>query len=78
MVGVFAELERAVIRERVMAGLARPKAQGTKLGRKRTDRTVERKIEHALSRGDRGIRKIARDIGVGVGTVQRIKAAMTA
>lgn len=60
-----------------MAGLARAKAQGTTLGRKRTDRSVERKIEHALSRGDRGIRKIAKDIGVGTGTVQRIKAAMT-
>ena len=77
MIGVFAELERAVIRERVMAGLARAKVQGKILGRKRTDRKTERKIEHALSRGDRGIRKIARDIGVGVGTVQRIKAAIT-
>jgi DNA invertase Pin-like site-specific DNA recombinase len=78
MIGVFAELERAVIRERVLAGLARAKAQGKKLGRKRTDRTIERKIERALSRGDRGIRKIARDVGVGTGTVQRIKAAMVA
>jgi DNA invertase Pin-like site-specific DNA recombinase len=78
MVGVFAELERAVIRERVMAGLARARADGTKLGRKRTDKATERKIERALSRGDRGIRKIAREIGVGVGTVQRIKAAMAA
>ena len=42
------------------------------------DRTIERKIERALSRGDRGIRKIAKDIGVGTGTVQRIKAAMAA
>ena len=78
MVGVFAELERAVIQERVMAGLARARAQGKTLGRRRTDRAIERKIERALSRGDRGIRKIARDIGVGVGTVQRIKAAMAA
>jgi DNA invertase Pin-like site-specific DNA recombinase len=78
MVGVFAELERAVIRERVMAGLARARADGKKLGRKRTDKRTERKIERALSRGDRGIRKIAREIGVGVGTVQRIKAAMPA
>jgi len=76
MVGVFAELERAVIRERVMAGLARARAEGKKLGRKRTDRSVERKIERALSRGDRGIRKIAQDIGVGTGTVQRIRAEM--
>jgi DNA invertase Pin-like site-specific DNA recombinase len=78
MVGVFAELERAIIRERVMAGLARAKAEGKTLGRKRTDKATERKIERALARGDRGIRKIAREIGVGVGTVQRIKAAMPA
>jgi DNA invertase Pin-like site-specific DNA recombinase len=74
MVGVFAELARAVIRERVMAGLARARAEGKKLGRKRTDRSIGRKIERALSRGDRGIRKIARDISVGVGTVERVKA----
>jgi DNA invertase Pin-like site-specific DNA recombinase len=78
MVGVFAELERAIIRERVMAGLARAKAEGKTLGRKRTNRTVELKIERALARGDRGIKKIAREVGVGVGTVQRIKAAMAA
>lgn len=78
MAGVFAELERAVIRERVMAGLARAKAQGKKLGRRPTDKSTERKIERALSRGNRGIRKIARELGVGVGTVQRIKAAMAA
>jgi transposase len=46
------------------------------LRRKRTDRAVERKIERALSRGDRGLRKIAKEIGVGIGTVQRVKAAM--
>ena len=34
MAGVFAELERAVIRERVMAGLARARAEGKKLGRR--------------------------------------------
>lgn len=78
MVGVFAELERAVIRERVMAGLARAKAEGKRLGRRRTDKLTERKIERALSRGNRGIRRIARELGVGVGTVQRIKAAMVA
>jgi DNA invertase Pin-like site-specific DNA recombinase len=78
MVGVFAELERAVIRERVMAGLARAKVEGKKLGRPPTDKLTERKIVRALSRGNRGIRKIARELGVGVGTVQRIKSAMVA
>ena len=32
MMGVFAEFEREIIRERVRAGLARAKAKGTKLG----------------------------------------------
>ena len=32
MLGVFAEFERAMIRERVMAGLARAKADGRGLG----------------------------------------------
>jgi DNA invertase Pin-like site-specific DNA recombinase len=32
MLGVFAEFERAMIRERVMAGLARAKAEGTRPG----------------------------------------------
>ena len=67
-----------MIRERVMAGLARAKAECKKLGRKRTDKSTERKIERALSRGDHGIRKIARELGVGTGTVQRIKAALAA
>jgi hypothetical protein len=53
-------------------------SDGKKLGRKRTDKRTERKIERALSRGDRGIKKIAREIGVGVGTVRRVKAAMAA
>ena len=33
MLGVFAEFERSLIRERVMAGLARARKQGTKSGR---------------------------------------------
>src|SRR2546430_2219376 len=35
MLGVFAEFERALIRERVMAGLARAREEGTTLGRRR-------------------------------------------
>lgn len=75
-VGVFAELEHAVIRERVKAGLDGARSHGKILGRRPIDRAIETKIHRALKRGDRGIRKIARDIGVGVGTVQRIKDAM--
>jgi hypothetical protein len=78
MMGVFAEFERAMIRERVRAGLARAVAEGTKLGRPKLDATTEKAIRHALAKGDTGIRKIAARFGVGNGTVQRIKEAMAA
>src|SRR5580658_742767 len=37
MLGVFAEFERSMIRERVMAGLSRAKANGIQLGRRRLE-----------------------------------------
>jgi hypothetical protein len=40
MLSVFAEFERGIIRERVNAGLARARAKGTKLGRRRVDPNV--------------------------------------
>ncbi len=73
MLGVFAEFERAMIVERVHAGLRRAKAQGKRLGRPRVSREVERRIQRELNKGT-GIRAVARKLGVGVGTVQRVKA----
>lgn len=74
MLGVFAEFERAMIRERVNAGLARAKAKGVRLGRPRTDSKTENAIRAALAAGGEGLHKIAARLGVGTGTVQRIKA----
>lgn len=74
MCGVFAEFERAMIQERVKAGLARAKAQGKRLGRPRIGINVERKIRKARDKG-LGIKTIAQQIGVGVGTVQKVLAA---
>ncbi len=74
MLGVFAEFERSLIRERVLAGLQRAKGQGKALGRPRIDENVERQIKDLLSTGELGIRSIARRLSVGTGTVQRIKA----
>jgi DNA invertase Pin-like site-specific DNA recombinase len=76
MCGVFAEFERAMIVERVNAGLKRARAAGTVLGRPRIDGGTEQLIRKALAQGDKGILKIASEIGVGSGTVQRIKAEM--
>src|ERR1700741_2799989 len=39
MLGVFAEFERAMIRERVLAGLARAREEGTRLGRRPVEET---------------------------------------
>jgi DNA invertase Pin-like site-specific DNA recombinase len=73
MMGVFAQFERSMIQERVRAGLARAKAEGTRLGRPKITEKVEEAIRRALSEKDRpGVRKIAATLGVGVGTVVRV------
>jgi DNA invertase Pin-like site-specific DNA recombinase len=81
MVGVFAEFERAIIRERVMAGMKRARKDGTKsgkaFGRPKTDAKVEAHIAKTLATG-LGVISTARKHGVGVGTVQRIKRAARA
>ena len=75
MMGVFAEFERAMIRERAMTGLATAKAQGTKLGRRRLEGDVNRvEAIKALRAKGMGIRRIASDLGAGVGTVMRVIA----
>jgi DNA invertase Pin-like site-specific DNA recombinase len=76
MMGVFAEFERAMIRERVKSGLERAKAQGKILGRPPIDPRKEAAILDDLREGKAGIIKLATAHGVGVGTVQRIKACL--
>ena len=71
MMGVFAEFERAIMRERVNAGLERARAEGKKLGRPRVSAEVEQAIRDARAQG-KGMLKIARELGVGTGTVQRV------
>src|SRR5476651_569416 len=71
MLGVFAEFERGIIRERVNAGLARAKANGTKLGRRRVRPSVEAQILKLKADGD-GMLKIGRALGVGTSVVQRV------
>ena len=78
MMGVFAEFERAMIQERVRAGLERARAQGKRLGRRRIDARKEAAIRADLREDKSGIMKLAAAHGVGGGTVQRIKAALAA
>lgn len=74
MCGVFAEFERAMIQERVKVGLARARAQGTPLGRPRVSVQVTQAVLATRGQG-KGIKRIARELGIGVGTVQRIVKA---
>ena len=57
MMGVFAEFERAMIQERVRAGLARAKSEGKRLGRPTIPQEKEDAIRAALSQPGRpGVR----------------------
>jgi DNA invertase Pin-like site-specific DNA recombinase len=76
MMGVFAEFERAMIQERVRAGLDRARAQGKTLGRPTIDPRKMKAIAADLQAGGAGIIKLAKRHSVGVGTVQRIKAGL--
>ena len=70
--GIFAsiaEFERELIRERVRSGLAAARAKGKRLGRPRAHVDASR-IAVLRAQGC-GWRKIAAELGVGVGTVLR-------
>jgi DNA invertase Pin-like site-specific DNA recombinase len=69
IIGAMAEFERALIQERVRAGLRNARAKGKRIGRPRAgiDRT---QVEQLRSQGW-GWNRIARQIGVGPGTLLR-------
>ena len=69
--GLFAEFERAMIQERVRAGLVRARSEGNQLGRPRIASKLEASIRAALSQGGT-VRKVAKRFDVSPGTVQRI------
>lgn len=75
MLGVFSEFERAMIRERVNAGLARAKANGKRLGRAPHGMEIAAKIRE-LQAGGMGKVKIGKTLGVGTSVVQRVLTAI--
>ncbi len=64
-----------MLRARVLAGLDRVRQQGKKLGRPKVSPKTENAIRTHLSAG-KGILKVAALVGVGSGTVQRVKREM--
>jgi DNA invertase Pin-like site-specific DNA recombinase len=66
-----------MLQERVRAGLARAKTEGKQLGQPKVDQRIEHAIRKVLGRKARpGILKIAKELGVGTSTVQRIAAEL--
>src|SRR2546427_3325086 len=70
IIGAMAEFERALIQERVKAGLRNAKAKGRRLGRPRA--AVDEAEVLALRNAGASSRTIAKQLGVGLGTVHRI------
>jgi DNA invertase Pin-like site-specific DNA recombinase len=73
--GAFAEFERSMIRQRVNAGLKRAVERGATLGRPKVGPEVEARIRSQLRAG-KGILKVARELGLGTSTVQRVAREM--
>ena len=73
VMGVFAEFERAMIQERIKAGLARARAEGKRLGRPRIGKDIEERIRLERRKGGT-IHGIASQLGIGVSVVQRVIA----
>jgi len=67
ILGSFAEFERERIRERITAGLARAKRQGTKLGRRR-QRIAARDLERVAGLS---VREAAKALGVPASRIHR-------
>lgn len=76
MMGVFAEFEREMIRDRVKSGMARAKAQGKRLGKPAVPQAKLDALREEIARGT-GLVKAARLHGVGTYTAQKIKREMT-
>jgi DNA invertase Pin-like site-specific DNA recombinase len=72
MLSVFAEFERSILRERIMAGLKR---STKKAGRPSLEPEKVERIKRTLNSG-LSINATARKLRVGVGTVHRIKVKM--
>jgi len=74
IIGAMAEFERALIRERVRAGIRNAKAKGRRIGRPRV--FVDATRIASLRAQGRSWSQIVAELGVGKGTAQRALAAL--
>jgi DNA invertase Pin-like site-specific DNA recombinase len=80
MLGVFAEFERAMVRERVLSGMARARASGTRsgkpIGRPAVPEEINQKIRELVLAGGGSQRQIAAQLDVSRGAVYRVVAEL--
>jgi DNA invertase Pin-like site-specific DNA recombinase len=76
MLSVFSEFERAILVDRVKAGVNRAKAQGKHCGRPPLPSAKAEAIRKLLGTG-MSLAQIAKKVGVGVATVHRVKQTVT-
>jgi DNA invertase Pin-like site-specific DNA recombinase len=79
MLGLFAEFESSMIRERVLSGMARARISGTKSGRaigRPPVRDDTREAIQTLLQAGQSERAIVAQLGVSKGSVGRVRAAM--
>ena len=72
MIGIFSEFERSMIRERVIAGQQRAKSEGKHIGRKSNLTEGVINAVKQLRANNVPIKRIAKDMHIGVGTVYKI------
>lgn len=75
IIGAMAEFERALIQERVRAGLRNAQAKGRRLGRPRAD--VSETEVAALRASGASWRTVAKELGIGLGTAHRLSLGRT-
>ena len=72
ILSVFADFERSMITQRTRAGMERAKREGKKIGRPTNlNDGLKQSILYMRSQG-KGIRRIATELRVGVGTIYRV------
>jgi len=74
---VVAEFERGIIRERVNAGLRAAKARGVRLGRPASNGVHAEDVRRLRAEG-KGIRAVARELGLPVASVHKLARAAQA
>jgi putative DNA-invertase from lambdoid prophage Rac len=78
MFAAFAQFERDQLVERTHAGLARAKAEGKKLGRKPSLSGAQQARAMGMLAEGKGVREVARELGVSHPTILRLSKASTA